>query len=113
MRENKLTIETDYGRACSSIKNMVLCNNIPEVDESIYENFTRELKEEDTIYQWFITDCDKDDVEYLTSHFDCFIFTYSELLDCYILCVDHFGTNWNYVTVYTDLESLKRERRLR
>jgi hypothetical protein len=39
------------------------------------------------------------------------LFTYSDLLDCDVLCVDHWGTSWDYVLTgvklfdnYEDLE---------
>ena len=48
------------------------------------------------IFQWFISDCTESDVEYLEKYFDL-KFTYSDMLDCYILCVTHFGTSWDYV----------------
>lgn len=99
--ENK-TFYTTYKEAVNWLHNdFVLCNNISEVDESIYDNmrFSDYDEENDSyieIYQWFITDCNESDVEYLEKHFGL-LFTYSDKLDCYILCVDHFGTSWDYV----------------
>lgn len=52
------------------------------------------------IYQWYITDCSKWDMEYLRDTFGL-LFTYSDMLDCYILCVTHFGTGWDYVDWHT------------
>lgn len=52
------------------------------------------------IYQWYITDCSKWDMEYLRDTFGL-LFTYSDMLDCYILCVTHFGTKWDYVDWHT------------
>lgn len=79
---------------------LVLCNNIPEIDESVYENFVGNYLDENEnyveIFQWFITNYSEDDVDWLVKNFDL-IFTYSEKLDCYILCVDHYGTGWDYV----------------
>ena len=60
------------------------------------------------IYQWYITDCSKWDVEYLIKTFGL-LFTYSDLLDCYILCATHFGTGWDYVDWYTTNSNAKRE----
>ena len=53
--------------------------------------------------QWFITDCSQSDVEYLEKSFNL-LFTYSELLDKYILCVDHWGTSWDYVKIPVNTE---------
>lgn len=61
-----------------------------------FELFDEEDGTQRDIYQWFITNCTDDDVEYLEKTFGL-LFTYSDLLDKYILCVDHFGTSWDYV----------------
>ena len=95
------TFYTTYKEAVNWLHNsIVLCNNIPEVDESIWDNMRFDLYDEDDnmvdIYQWYITDCNESDVEYLEKHFGL-LFTYSDKLDCYILCVDHYGTSWDHV----------------
>lgn len=98
-------VYTTYSKAvdwCGN--NIVLCNNVPDIDESIWDNFEGNYFENEgtederyrEIYQWYITDCSQSDVEWLIKNFDL-IFTYSEKLDCYILCVDHCGTSWSYV----------------
>lgn len=77
------------------IGNKVMCNELPSIDPSIYDNFRFASEDENgnmiDIYQWFITDCNESDVEWLEKSFGL-LFSYSELLDCYILCVNHFGT---------------------
>ena len=86
---------------------LILCNNIVEFDDSIYENARFDLFDEDDnpieIMQYYITDCSETEVEFLEEHFGL-LFTYSLVLDCYVLCVDHFGTSWNYVMIDTDLK---------
>lgn len=74
---------------------LILCNNISEIDESIWENCELCNPEED-FYQYFLTDCSKDDAERLHEWFGL-NFLYSEKLDLYVLAVDHFGTSWNSV----------------
>lgn len=90
----------------------VMCNNIAEIDPTIWDNMRFGLEDEDgnyiEIYQWFISDASEGDVRYLESAFGL-KFTYSELLDCYILCVDHYGTSWGYVYCETNNEYAKRE----
>lgn len=81
--------------------NLVLCNNIAEVDDSVYNNMRFSLYDEDgelttEIYQWYLTPLDESDVEYLEKTFDL-LFTYSDKLDLFILCVDHWGTMWRGV----------------
>lgn len=79
-----------------------LCNNIAEIDPSIYDNMSFGLEDEDgnsiEIMQWYITDCNSDEVRCLSDWFGL-LFTYSELLDCYILCVDHWGSSWSSVMI--------------
>ena len=75
---------------------LVLCNNICEIDDNIYNNMRFEWDESEDIYQWFLTDLTESSVEWLEENFDL-KFTYSELLDCFVLCVDHFGTRWSSV----------------
>ena len=115
--------------------NLILCNDIPNIDESIIENMRFSCDPEDTdddedseaedwhetdpfglwhpesyreIFQWFLTDCSESDVEFLEEHFGI-LFTFSPVLDLYVLCVDHYGTSWDYVHCYTDLENAARE----
>lgn len=81
--------------------NFVLCNNIPGVDESVWDNarfplYDDESETETDIFQWFITDASESDVEYLEKNFGL-LFTYSNKLGCFVLCVDHWGTSWDYV----------------
>lgn len=102
--------------------NLVPCHNIAQIDDSIVDNMRfpfmiwkdedeneysdyddipedkqdTAYEEQHEIYQWYLTDCSLWDVEYLEKTFGL-LFTYSDLLDCYVLCVDHFGTGWDYV----------------
>lgn len=106
--------ETNYRVAVHWCNNaLIMCNHIGEIDESIYDNMRFSLYDDETgeckdIYQWFITDCTDSDVEYLEDTFGL-LFTYSELLECYILCVDHYGTAWDYVYCETTNEYAQRE----
>ena len=81
--------------------NYILCNNIPEIDESILENCRFNFEDEDgntrEIFQYFITDASESDVEWMEQNFPELLFTYSDKLDCFVLCVDHCGTGWDYV----------------
>lgn len=96
--------KTNYKKAVKWLNNsLILCNDIPVIDESVYDNIRFELKGEIEIYQWFLTDCTKYEVEYLEQHFGL-KFTFSDTLDLYVLCVDHYGTSWDYVYWTTDLE---------
>ena len=100
--------------------NVILCNNIVEVDEFLYDNIIcGEVynEEEDTyneIYQYYIMDANEWDIENIKKHYSNeFIIAYSDKLDLYILMVDHFGTSWDYVltdTTYTsDFEKVLKQ----
>lgn len=108
------TFKTNYKVAVNWLGNaIILCNNITEIDPSVWDNvrFDTYDEENDTyteIYQWFITDCSEEDVEYLEQAFGL-LFTYSDLLDKYILCVDHCGTSWDYVKCETTNEFAARK----
>ena len=103
---------TTYSEAIHWLhNNLIMQNDICEIDNQVYDymRFDTYNEEDETytdIYQWFITDCSEDDVEYLERHFGL-LFTYSPLLYKYILCVDHWGTSWGGVIcpVYGDKEN--------
>lgn len=92
---------TNYAVAAKWCNNsFVLCNNIAEIDSSVYDNARFEWVDEDgketDVFQWYITDCSESEVNFLSKSFGL-LFTYSSLLGCYILCVDHWGTVWSEV----------------
>lgn len=92
--------------------NLIMCNDIINIDPSLYDNFRFDLYDEDgnekEIFQYFITDCTIEDVVYLENTFGL-LFSYSDLLNKYILCVDHYGTSWDYVTAETTNKLASRE----
>lgn len=110
----KTTFPTNYRTAVEWCNNsFVLCNNLPQIDDSVIDNaefdwYNEETEEQAEIFQWYITDCNPYDKDFLKNHFGL-LFTYSNLLDCYILCVDHYGTSWDYVYCECDFEQAKRE----
>ena len=109
------TMYTDYKTAVHWCNNaLIMCNNIPQIDPSVIDNarfdwYDEETETETEVFQWFITDCSQWDVEYLEEHFPGLLFTYSDLLDCFILCVDHFGTAWVSVRIETTLPNAAKE----
>lgn len=100
--ETKETFYTTYKEAVNWLNNdYILCNNLLDIDQSVYENARYNAYDEETetqteIFQWYLTDASTEDVEFLEKHFGL-LFTYSNLLDLYVLCVDHYGTSWGYV----------------
>ena len=74
--ETKENFYTTYAEAVNWLNNnLVLCNNITQIDDSIWDNMEFDYYDEETdsyeeIYQWYITDCSQSDVEYLKKYFD-------------------------------------------
>lgn len=93
-----------YSEAIKTFGNsFIRCNNVTDIDSCMWENMHGNFYKEDgetfiDIYQFMITDCSPEDVKYLTEWYDL-AFLYSEVLDCFILCVDHYGTSWDYVMI--------------
>ena len=101
-KSNKVYIS--YRNAIKYFNNsFVLCNNITEIDESIFYSDYNIINDgfyesEQEIFQYFITDCTEWDAKYLNKYFGI-QFLFSEKLDCYVLPVFHYGTSWDYVSV--------------
>lgn len=100
------------------IGDIVLCNNIVNIDENIgffesnikyYNEKGEEItedeyleddnaySEEDTpeFYQYYLCNVgewEKEQLQKMGIYLD-----YSNVLDCDVLCVDHWGTSWDYV----------------
>ena len=127
---------TNYKVAVEWLGNhYILCNNICEIDESVLEDVSliryednegNVISEEDyfdldteeqenynevqeEIFQWYLSDCSKSDVEYLQREFPGLLFSYSSVLDLYVLCVNHFGASWDYVAQETNNEYAVRK----
>lgn len=93
--------ETTYEIAVNWLHNdFILCNNITEIDENFWDNCRFNLTDENDniieIYQFFLTSASLHDVEFLEKSFGL-LFSYSEKLDLFVLCVPHYGTSWDYV----------------
>ena len=90
------------------VGDIVLCNNITEVDDEICNNVDeRNLIDEDgdeindlDIYQYYICNVSEWAKEQLKG--TGVILSYSKVLDCDVLMVQHWGTSWDYVI--TDIE---------
>lgn len=97
-----------YARLCNRVfSDMILCNNISNIDNDIWGNVVVgadyfDKYGNDEIYQYYIVNLNID-YEYIQQQYgNNLIIAYSNLLDCYILLVDHYGTSWDYVL--TDIE---------
>ena len=127
-QEELRTGKVSYGRLVNRlIPNMVLCNSIEELDCDLFSNMiigdinyyidnegnyrTQEEYEEDTtgeiyeetevIYQYYLCDLSEWDLDYL-KELGGVLLAYSNMLDLYVLMVNHYGTSWDYVM--TDIE---------
>jgi hypothetical protein len=107
------TVRCNYSQIFYPNSSLILCNNIPQVDEYLFDNIENgsfweycdengdECDEENAIYryesdifQWYIID--NSTAERLKRSTKELIF-YSEKLDVYVLGVTHYGTAWDYV----------------
>ncbi|MGM9881467.1 MAG: hypothetical protein ACI31S_01335 [Bacilli bacterium] len=99
--EEKRTGRVSYQRIVKRfIGDLVLCNNINDLDDTIWENiYSNNVYEEMDmeIYQYYLCNLSEWDKEYLKKLGNPLILSYSEMLDCDVLMVDHFGTSWDYV----------------
>lgn len=82
------------------IGDIVLCNNIINIDSTVWDNMEPIQEEEKEnnyieIYQYYL--CNISEYEKEQAIKAGLIISYSDLLDCDVLCVDHFGTSWDYV----------------
>ena len=92
-----MTRTTNYSNAVNWLHNdYILCNKITEIDPTIWDNIRFDLSDDTEIFQWYLTSANESDVNWLEKSFGL-KFTYSELLECFVLCVTHFGTSWDYV----------------
>lgn len=109
-----LNLSTNYRTAANWLNgSLILCNEIAQIDDTILDNarfdwYNEESEEYIEIYQYFLTNYSQSDVEFLEEHFNL-LFSYSDKLNLFVLCVDHYGTSWDYVHCSTDLESAAKE----
>lgn len=100
------------------VGDIVLCNNIETVDPSIWDNYNFSANEENEeefehpeIFQFYLCNVSEYDKEQAKKA--GLIFSYSDMLDCDVLLVDHWGTSWDYVLtdceLVEDYEELKEK----
>ena len=107
------TVRCNYSQIFYPDSSLILCNNIPQVDEHLLENIENgssvEYYDEDgnpcdeenavdqsekEVFQWYLID--DNTADRLKRSTKELIF-YSEKLDVYVLGVTHYGTAWDYV----------------
>ena len=99
--EELRTGRVSYRRLISAyIKDLVLCNNIIEIDESVDFNVNCNFVPNEEIYQYYLCNLSSYEREQIEEY--GIILSYSDKLDLDVLLVDHWGTSWDYVM--TDIE---------
>lgn len=105
--EELKTGRISYQRAIERfVGNIVLCNNIANIDYGIFSNIINdnyydeydedyEEYEDNEYYQYYL--CNLNEYEKDELKKSNIIISYSDVLDCDVLMVDHYGTSWNYV----------------
>ena len=83
-------------------------------EEDYQNDTTGEIYEKnEEIYQYFLCNLSQYQIDYINklekdNNDNSLIVTYSDLLDCEVLCVTHWGTSWDYVPTNVELtENLK------
>lgn len=90
---------TSYKKALEWYKenNRVNLTNLRDLDYELNQTINDKYEKDDnTIYQTFVTDYDESETNFLSKTFGL-LFEYSKLLGKYILLVDHFGTSWECI----------------
>lgn len=79
------------------IQDLVLCNDIVDIEEYIEEQLYDKYGdlEDLEIYQYYLCNLNEFEEEILREY--GILLAYSNKLNVDILCVDHFGTSWDYV----------------
>ena len=104
--ENQV-FKSNYKIFSDFIGDKVLCNNIAEIDPSVFDNMRFSMYLDDDceneieIYQWYLLAANDWEIELAEKNFPDALFTYSDKLDCFVLCVDHYGTPWSGVSFDT------------
>ena len=101
----KYIYQIDYKSAIEWCGNKyVPFDNAGEVDRHLWEFGNRKGPwevdvdgSEPEVFQMMIFDCSDDDVEFLHKRFPDLLFIHGVDIDAWFLCVDHFGTAWDYV----------------
>lgn len=108
MEERKMYL-THYSTAVNWLKNsFIMFDELPEYDEEapadVYAEEDEEQEYPREIFQYFISDCNDIEAEYLTEHFPDLHLYYSSVFFKWFLLVDHWGTSWDNVETRTDLK---------
>ena len=107
--EELKTGKVSYARAIKNlVGDIVLCNNIANIDYDIFSNIINdnyydkddEEYEGNEFYQYYL--CNLDEWQKNRLKETDVIISYSDVLDCDVLMVDHYGTSLDYVM--TDIE---------
>ena len=99
MKDKKqISFYTSFGVAISVIDTeYTLCNEIWEIDPSVEKNVRfnpyYENGDRKDIYQTYLTDLSEMDVEWNEKTFPELMYSYSELKQCFVLCIPFLGTS--------------------
>lgn len=77
---------------------LILMNNIHEIDPEFEEPMNEDEEGNPRDYfQYFLTSMSDEDAKFTRKFFPDVKLAKSNVLDCWVLCVDHYGTSWDYV----------------
>lgn len=112
--QDRQLYRTTYDKAVHWLRNSyILCNDIVEIDLDFqYPEMDTDEDPCREVYQYYLSDMSTWDKDFLVEHFPGLLLGYSPLLDLYVLCVDHWGTSWDYVNWVTDLPAAEIKKQL-
>ena len=105
MSKKKSRYLIDYNSAVKWLNcDLVMINDtIFEIDPDYMDPCNGDEDDPLDIFQRFITNFNDDEVKWMNKTFPNVLFSYSEKLGLWILCVDHYGTAWEYVWTSCEL----------
>lgn len=86
----------------------IKCNEIKDIDPSVKMNIEKNIDPDD-ICQWYLSDLDYYEKECLQKYFPELIFTYSDMLELWVLCCDKLGYSWSFEMTETTIEQAVRK----
>ncbi len=106
-KENLNEYERKHGKVsyqrmveCLIGNSIVQCDNINDLDNSVWDNLPLEAYGEDeerVVYQYFLCNVSEFGKEKNAELGYPLIISHSDMLDLDVLLVDHCGTSWDYV----------------
>lgn len=116
MKDSKRMYLTNFKNAMYWLHNSyIVFDELPQYDvcapACVYSEADEEHEYPREVFQYLISDCNDNEVEYFKEHFPNLRFYFSDVFNKWFLLVDHFGTPWEKVETETDLREAAEQLR--